>query len=163
MTLIEVLVAVAVSSVLMGVAISLLLGLKKWDRNLREQSLRNEQTIRLINSIRSDIRRAADVTQPSDQTLDIRLMDEAHVRYELTPEGCRRIAIVSGESGTRAELFAVRNARSWNVERRTDGRRPMIALTLNRAGQSADHVPAPIVVQVILGAETPPSLVTSIP
>jgi hypothetical protein len=152
MTLAEVMVTVAVSTILMGVVASLLFGLRKWDRSLREHSVQNEQLIRLAETIRADMREAVDVTMPSEDVLIVDAGDAGLSRYELSRQGCRRILATPGEANARIDLFAVGPAKSWGFERRV-GRLPMIELTMNRETLEGENRAAPLVVRAALGAD----------
>ena len=98
MTLVEVSVVAALSSILLGVVISFTVGLKQWDRRFREHGLHNEQAVRLSNCIRADIRQCDDVSLSAENVLVIAALDESQTRYELLPDGCRRVVKQSGDA-----------------------------------------------------------------
>jgi prepilin-type N-terminal cleavage/methylation domain-containing protein len=157
MTLIEVIVVVALTSILFGVAMSLLLGLRDWDRSMRRQSVQNEQLVRLGDALRTDIRQAADVSLQSDEAVVIRDYNQKQIRYELTPEGCRRIVTTPGDAQPLTDLFAVGPAMSWTLEPGAPGKRPLFAVTLHRASLDNEKRTAPLLVHAIVGADAPPT------
>ena len=156
MTLAEVMVVVALTSILFGVAISLLVGLRDWDRNMRRHSIQNEQLMRLGEVMRADIRQAAEVSLLSENAVVIRSSDEKQVRYELSPEGCRRIVTVSGATKPLTDLYAVGPATSWTLEPGAPGKRPLFAVTLHRTSPDNERRVAPLLVHAAVGADAPP-------
>ncbi len=154
MTLVEVMVVVALTSIMLGVVISLFVGLLRWNHTLRDRSVRSEQLTHLAEAMRTDIRQASDVSLAAEDVLQIALRGEGQARYELLPEGCRRIVEVPGAAGSRLEMFLIGPAAGWTMERGT-GRRPLVMLTLDRS--VADKVPAggapPLLVYGALGAD----------
>jgi prepilin-type N-terminal cleavage/methylation domain-containing protein len=154
MTLVEVMVAVTVMSIMLGVAISFLIGLKHWDRKVHQFGLRNEQLTRLAESIRTDIRHATDVSLPSGNALVILLPGNKETRYELTPEGCRRLGM-PGDARPLTDLFSVGPATSWTVERDAPGNRSMFVVTLNHTQTDSETQLAPLLVYAALGADLP--------
>jgi type II secretory pathway pseudopilin PulG len=153
MTLIEIMVAVAVMSLLAGVVISLLVGLRDWDRNMRRRGVQNEQMLRLGETMRADIRQAVEVTLPSSEALMIRAANDIVTRYELSPDGCRRIITSPGESKQAVDTFSVGPATSWGLAPGAPGRRPMFAVTLHRASPNNSEPRDPLVVHAAAGAD----------
>lgn len=157
MSLIEVMVVVALTSILCGVAMSLLIELRDWDRNMSRQSIQNEQLLRLSEVMRTDIRQAAEVSLSSEEAIVIRSPNEKQIRYELTPEGCRRIETTSGDSKSLSDLFAVGRATSWTLEPGAPGNRPLFAVTLYRTSPDNEKRTAPLLVHAAVGADAPPT------
>jgi hypothetical protein len=151
-TLAEVMVAVTVATVVMGIAMSLLMGLQKWDRNLREHSLRNQHLVRLAETIRGDIRQASEAMSPTTRLLTIRLADGHQASYQLSPDGCRRSSQLAGDT-EHTDLFAIGPSEAWSLEQRVGGRRPMYAVTINRTNADNTQGPAPLIVHAALGAD----------
>ena len=119
MTLVEVSVVAALSSILLGVVISFTVGLKQWDRRFREHGLHNEQAVRLSNCIRADIRQVRDVSLSAENVLVIAAPDESQTRYELLPDGCRQVVKQSGDAPEKqVESFNIGAAKSWRLEAR---------------------------------------------
>jgi prepilin-type N-terminal cleavage/methylation domain-containing protein len=131
-SLIEMLVVIALSSVLLGVVVSLMLGLKQWDRVSRTSSVRNEQLLRLAGVLRSDIRDGTDVLLSIDGPLVVMTASGEQLRYELLSDGCRRTVVAPGVAAPRTDLFAIGKATKWNLQRKPAGRRPLIAVTLEQ-------------------------------
>ena len=156
MTLIEVVVVVALASILCGVAMSLLIGLRDWDRNMRQQSIQNEQLMRLSEMMRTDIRLAAEVSLPSNDAIIIRDSNQKQIRYELTPEGCHRIVTLP-DAKPLADLFAVGRATTWTLEPGAPGNRPLFAVTLHRPSPDNEKRAAPLLVYAAVGADAPPA------
>jgi len=157
MTLIEVIVVVALTSILFGVAMSLLLGLRDWDRSMRRQSVQNKQLVRLGEALRTDIRQAADVSLPSDDAIVIRNSNQKQIRYEWTPDGCRRTVTTPGDAQALIELFAVGPAMSWKLEPGAPGKRLLFAATLHSTSPDNEKRAAPLLVHAIVGADAPPT------
>jgi prepilin-type N-terminal cleavage/methylation domain-containing protein len=156
MTLVEVMVSVAVTSVLAGIAISLLVGLRDWDRNMRRHSLHNEQMLRLAEQLRADIRQAVEVTLPSTEAIAIRSANEKLTRYELSPEGCRRVVTTPGQPASSTDVFAVGRTTSWGLAPGAPGRRSLFAVTLHRGIPNNNTQTPVLVVHAAAGADTAP-------
>jgi prepilin-type N-terminal cleavage/methylation domain-containing protein len=155
-SLIEVLVAVAISSLLMGVVVSLMLGLKQWDRVSRATSVRNEQLLRLAGTLRTDIRGGSDVLLSVEGPLVVMTASGEQLRYELGADGCRRTVIAPGGAGPRTDLFAIGKASNWIVERKAPGRRPLVAVTLESPAAkdgTAERRLLPFLVCAAVGAD----------
>jgi hypothetical protein len=157
MTLAEVMVTVALSTIVMGVVTSLLVGLRTRDRDLRDHAIQREHSLRLIETLRSDIRAGSDVTSANERMLRIRSDGNTQVQYELVAEGCRRIETTSDGSTSSSDLFSIGPAASWAIDGRDNGRRPMLAITLQRASSEPAKPASPLVVYAIEGADSPPT------
>jgi len=163
-SLIEMLVVIALSSLLLGIVISLMLSLKQWDRLSRTNSVRNEQLLRLAGVLRSDIRGGSDVLVSVEGPLVVMTASGEQLKYELGPDGCRRTVVAPGESGPRIDLFAIGKAAKWIIERKETGRRPLIAVTLEQVVQEGTRdVPKlmPFLVYAALGADVVERAVTA--
>src|SRR5262245_11808707 len=88
MTLVEVMVVSTLLAIVAGVAVTLLAAVKRWDVRLRDHGLQSEQTLRLAESIRGDVRLGTNVTLPKEDTLVVDLADGRRVSYEIQPDGC---------------------------------------------------------------------------
>jgi prepilin-type N-terminal cleavage/methylation domain-containing protein len=138
-SLIEVLVAVAISSLLMGIVVSLMLGLKQWDRVSRTNSVRSEQLLRLAGVLRTDIRAGRDVLVSVEGPLVVMTASGEQLRYELGADGCRRTVVAPGDAAPRTDLFAIGQAANWIVERKATSRRPLVAVTLANAAAEGER------------------------
>jgi type II secretory pathway pseudopilin PulG len=154
MTLVEVMVSVAVTSILAGVVLSLLVGLRDWDRSMRRRSVYNEQLARLGETLRTDIRRASEIALPMARAIVIRSTNEQEIRYELSADGCRRMVTIPGDPTPRTDVFAVGPTTSWTLEPGPSGRRPLFAVTLHRARPNDKGPVAPLVVYATTGTDT---------
>lgn len=157
MTLIEMLAVIVLSTLVLGVVVTLLAGLGRFDRSLREGWVRNAQVDRLSETLRADIRRAADVTLAADGTLVVTEPGgDVLTRYELVPEGCLRTIEVASQRES-IDLFTVGRAESWSLDVGPAGRRPMLVITLQRSddpeGRQASFMP--LFMCAALGADTP--------
>ena len=132
MSLVEVMVVVTLSSILLGVVISLAVSLQQWDRRFRDHGVRSDQTARLAEAIRADVRRATDVSLPAKEILSVAAHDQQEIRYELRPEGCRRTVQHAGGPPERSELFTIGPAESWQLERGTPGRHSAVVVSIER-------------------------------
>jgi prepilin-type N-terminal cleavage/methylation domain-containing protein len=155
MTLIEILVAVALSSLVMGVVISFAVALQRSDRNVRSFAVRGERRSELADALRTDIRRATEASLPSEKILAIKLALGGELQYELGDGGCRRVAPARGDSPTQREFFAVGPAETWTLEQAAPGRRPLVMVTMQYAPKDKDSEsrPAPLLVYAALGAD----------
>jgi hypothetical protein len=154
MVLVEVTVVLVLATLVLGVIISLLISLKQWDRNVHGHSIRLEQRMRLAESVRSDIRLAAEVSLPAENTLVIASADGRQTRYEADKDGCRRNAAAPAGAQPSVEYFAIGSADSWNVDRQESGKRPLIVATLDfTPPEKADLRPAPLIVYAGLGSD----------
>jgi hypothetical protein len=158
--LVEVMVVVTLTSIMMGVVISLMIGLQRWDQSFRDRAVQSEQLARLAESVRTDIRSGADVSLPATRILQTTGQGRGATRYELEAEGCRRIVELPENQATRSEFFAVGPVTSWKLERGPIGRRPLIIVTLDRFAPDNDTAPrlAPLLIYAALGADLPTAL-----
>jgi prepilin-type N-terminal cleavage/methylation domain-containing protein len=156
MTLAEIMVAVALSSILLGMVISLAVSLQQWDRRLRGNGVRSDNVAQLGEILRSDIRHATEVTMPEQEVIIVTSPDQAKVKYELKPDGCRRTMTPAGSAAESHELFAIGSGTSWQVERDTSGRRPAIAVTLSKSPEDDQaRNGSNMYVYAALGADNP--------
>lgn len=156
-TLVEVMVVVAVATMVMGVVISVMISLRQWDRRLREGNLHAEQTLRLAERMRSDIRRAIGVSARSKEVVTVEFADNSQARYELAPEGCLRTVTAAGGAESSRDLFSVGPATDWLVETGPTGKRGAIVVTLKRDEiEDAHNHFAPLLVFAALGADLRP-------
>jgi prepilin-type N-terminal cleavage/methylation domain-containing protein len=154
LSLVEVLVVVALSSLVLGVVISLLVGLRQWDRRFLGRAVECDRLIELADALRADIRRATEFGVPSERQLTITTSTGAETRYELGPRGCTRTAETADAVGRRTELYAVGRAAAWHVERDATGRRPLVKVTLDRIGSETETPRrVPLLVYGALGAD----------
>jgi hypothetical protein len=156
MTLIEVLVAVVLSSLVMGIVISFVVALQRSDRGARAFALRGERASELALALRSDLRQAAEASLSSAKTLAIKFAGGRAILYELADGGCQRVGGAPDQLSER-EFFAVGDAESWTLERDVTGRRPLIMVTMNFAKKDKEREsqPAPLLVYAALGADLP--------
>jgi hypothetical protein len=156
MSLAEVMVVTAMTTILFGVALSLLISLRDWDQGMRRESRQNEQSMRLSEALRSDIRRAVEVTAPSPEAIVIRLLSDARVRYELSDRGCRRIESMPGETAPRSDWFDIGDATAWSFTPAAPGRRPAFTIRLQQSEAPADKRLPMMLVHAAQGADTAP-------
>jgi len=152
MTMIEVAVVVTLTTILCGVAMSLLFGLREWDRDMWKGSVQNEQLVRLGEVMRTDLRKASEVLQPSDEVIALQLPAE-QIRYELLAEGCRRTVTHAGESQAAIELFAVGAGKSWTLKPGPSGKRPLFEVAFQRQSKDNETLAATLVVYAAVGAD----------
>jgi Prokaryotic N-terminal methylation motif len=157
MTLVEVSVSVALTALLIGVATSLLVGLKKWDYHFRDHSTQSDQLQRLSEMIRVDLRQATDVLQPSKKILAITGGNGDQIRYEITPDGCQRIENVPLSTPEKSDLFRIEPNSLWQINKDSSGRRPAIVVTLERSSQDDLHSTITrMLIRANLGADLAP-------
>jgi prepilin-type N-terminal cleavage/methylation domain-containing protein len=159
-TLIEMLVVVALSSLLLGVVLSLMMGLKQWDRLSRTSSTRNEQLLRLSTALRSDIRGGADVLVSIEGPLVVMNASGEQLRYEFGPEGCHRTVIAPGSANPpthhSADLFAIGAAAKWIVERKPAGKNPLVTIKIEPPSEKRESTAPrmlPFLVYAALGTD----------
>jgi type II secretory pathway pseudopilin PulG len=132
-TLVEVCVVMALSAVLLGMAVALLAGLLRWDYRFRDQGVRAEQLALLSETMRSDIRDATDVTLAAKETLVVTGADQRTTRYELTPAGCERTVKLGDDANLQRELFGIGTSVHWNLEAASGGATPTMFVMLERS------------------------------
>jgi hypothetical protein len=154
-TLLEVLVVVALSSLVMGVVVSFAIALQQSDRNVRSFFVRIERLSELAEALRTDIRRAADASLASEKKLAITLASGGEIQYELGESGCQRVVTTDDKTPATREFFAVGACESWTLEHGTPGRRPLVMVTMRYAetDKEAKSGPAPLLVYAALGAD----------
>jgi hypothetical protein len=163
MTLVEVAVVVAVSSIVMGVLVSLAIALFQRDRAIRSFAVESDRRSEMAELLRTDIRRATDVKLLSDNVLLVTLYNGTEVRYELAETNCKRTVSMPEGSKPRFDSFAVGKAVSWSLEPGPPGRRPLFIVTLNRATRTADASARPnplLLVYAALSADLPAAVAT---
>jgi prepilin-type N-terminal cleavage/methylation domain-containing protein len=131
-TLIEMLVVVTLSTILLGVVVSLLQGLLKRDQAARSGSQQIEQTFALAERIRDDVRRGVDVSLPAAQVLEIRLPGGRLSRYSLDSAGCRRTVMPVGAGKAYTDVYCAVHGDAWRIDRGDIGRWPLVSITLEQ-------------------------------
>jgi prepilin-type N-terminal cleavage/methylation domain-containing protein len=156
MTLVEVMVVVSLSSVLLGVVITVAVGLQQWDSRFREHAVHGDQLARLAEAIRSDIRQATDVSLPGKDVLAIAAANGIKISYEIRPEGCQRMTKRFDAASQPGELFTIGPVSHWKVEREAGGRRPAVVISLEAPGADEFKTgPTQMLVYATLGADLP--------
>jgi type II secretory pathway pseudopilin PulG len=153
-TLVEVMAVAALMSILFGVVASLAVSLRHWDRQVREHSVRANQLSSLAETIRTDIRRATRVSQIDKKVVAVTGPDKREIRYELQPDGCRRVVKTPGDSSQKVDTFAIGPAEAWKLETATTGRRPAYTITLERSDTNKSSNSAPFYVYAAIGSES---------
>ena len=153
-SLVEMLVVVALSSLVLGTVIALIVELLNWDRRFRGRDVENDRLIELAEVLRADIRRATDVRADAEGQLIVVSPVGRQTRYELEPRGCSRIVETTDAADGQRELFAIGPALQWNVTRNMSGRRPLVMVTLDRTDpESRAPRRVPLLVYGTLGAD----------
>lgn len=158
MTLVEVMVAVAVTSVLLSVVVALIAGLQQWDRRFRELNLHRDQLAQLIEIIRTDIRNAKDVVVSNPQVLEVEDASSGMIRFELTPKGCLRTKLTDRKTSSSRELFSIGGNLAWQLDRNNSGLRPLVAIAIQVPSNSGSNGDARKVlgeVYAVIGADRP--------
>ena len=153
-SLVEMMVVIALSAMVLGVVVSMMTGLRRWDRRFRARAVECDRLIALGDVIRADILTASDVGTPVNGQLVITSPAGESTRYELGRRGCTRTVEASEAVNRRTELFAIGPATAWNVSRDAAGRRPLVMVTLDRTEvdpQAPRRVP--LLVYGALGAD----------
>src|SRR4051812_39199835 len=127
MTLLEVMIAVTLASILLVAATGLLVRLQQWDHRVRQSSVRVDQSVRLKEAIRSDVQRATNVAVPSKNVLMVSGAEKHETRYTLDGDLCRREVIVVGATSM-VETFTIGPCNGWKVDAGAPGRRPAYAI-----------------------------------
>jgi type II secretory pathway pseudopilin PulG len=155
-SLVEMVVVVGLTSLLVGIVVSLMFGLREWDRLSRVNSTRNEQLLRLAGVLREDIRSGSEVRVSDDGPLVVLTASGEQSRYELRPEGCVRMVAKPGTEERAGDLFAVGVACRWIVKQETGGRRPLVEVSLEAKPEKASRDKSrllPFIVYAALGAD----------
>jgi type II secretory pathway pseudopilin PulG len=150
MSLVEVMVAVTLLTLIMGVVLSLFAGLRKRDRAFRQQSERARHALRLVDALRHDIRRGASVTQLAADSLLI-AADGREIKYTLTPNGCERL---SAGRGAARELFSIGAHGAWAFDQGPPGNKPLAIVRIKHSQANPDHAEHfPFLVCAAIGAD----------
>lgn len=157
MSLVEVMVAVTVTVLVLGVALSFAARLQQWDRRHRGHLPRNEQLSRLAETLRTDVRRAEDLALPTPQELVATTTGHGHIRYQLTAEGCRRTVEATDATPEAAELFAIGPTGTWELDRNTTGHLPLASISIKPTAEP-DAATGNLTLNVLaaIGADRPP-------
>jgi type II secretory pathway pseudopilin PulG len=157
-SLIEVMVAVTLLALIMGVVLALFVGLRKRDRAFREQDEQIRQSLRLVETLRRDIRQSTSVTLPAANSLLIASTSDREIKYTLTPDGCERQSSHHGGADMSRDLFAIGTGGTWTFEQGPPGRKPLaiVAVKLKKTSEEQpDGFPA--VVCAAIGADAQPA------
>jgi prepilin-type N-terminal cleavage/methylation domain-containing protein len=158
-TLIEILVVVALSSIVMSVVVAVLVALIQKDRQVRLFGVHSERQGDLAEMIRTDIRAADDVSLAAQTVLLIEAPDKRQTRYELTAGGCKRILSEPGLEKPRIDFYAIGPAIAWSLRQGPAGRRPLYIASLHRSTKNHKQSMAmPFFVYAALGADLPDAL-----
>ena len=157
MMLTEVSVAVALSTIVLGLVISVAVALKQMDRRMHNRGVERQRQLELAELIRTDVRVAADVVVPSDESLVVRSAKGRQTRYEIASDGIRRTIHLPDGKAIGNDLFSIYFAEAWEMERDDSGRRPLVMVTLKRQLADTSRVakPIPFVAYAALGADAP--------
>ena len=155
-SLVEMLIVIAISSLVVAIVVSLMISLQKFNRNSVANNAHSDQLLRLAETLRSDIRAGNDVRLTDEGPLLVTGSTGKEVRYELTADGCRRTATTPAGDETRTDLFTIGKATKWNLEQLAPGRQPLVAVTLSQPvnkNASEAHELLPFVVLAAVGAD----------
>jgi type II secretory pathway pseudopilin PulG len=131
MSLIEIMVATALMSILLGVAASLAVSLQQWDRRFRTTAVRLDDQARLAEVVRSDVRSADHVSVPKKGTFILASHNQRQIRYNFRPDGCER-TVASAKNATEShEEFTIGMNGSWQVETDATGRQPAVVVSFD--------------------------------
>jgi len=154
MSLIEVMVAATLSSILLGVVISLAVRLQQWDRQFRNSGVRSSNAERLTESLRSDIRNAKEVSLADKSNIALTTVDHQEIHYELLPDGCQR-TVKRAENATEShDSFIIGSSGSWHVERDASGRRSAIIASFEETPREGENTNPSLYVHAIVGANS---------
>jgi prepilin-type N-terminal cleavage/methylation domain-containing protein len=156
-SLLEMMVVMAVSALLLGVATSMMFSLRQSDRRTREAAVDGEQRFRLAETLRGDIRAGTDVLLSVDGPLFVMMPTGVQIRYSLAPTGCTRSVGAPAGAGSANDMFSIGGAGHWRVERLAEGRRPLVSVTFEPTGDAEAPRPAPLIVYAALGADVAPT------
>jgi hypothetical protein len=156
-------VVVALSTIIMGAVISLLVALMQRDQSIRLFAVQCQRQSELAEMLRADIRQAEDVSLPAETMLVVTAPDGGQTRYELAATGCRRIVTRPGEQRPGIVWFAIGPALSWVLEKGPPGQRPllMVTLTYSNAESGKGSARFPMLVYAALGGDLLNSVSTS--
>jgi prepilin-type N-terminal cleavage/methylation domain-containing protein len=153
-TLVEIMTVVALTSILLSVAIAFLIGLQRFDAKLRDGDVHADRLAELAELIRTDIRQAYSVSLPTNQSLLIATSTGRQIQYDLTPEGCRRTMDDAGGATSTTDLYRIDPAESWTLETGPPGRRTLHVVRLYAKNETGEQpVRTKLLVQAALGAD----------
>ena len=152
--LVEVSVAVALSSLVLGLLVSMLVVLTQMDRRMQYRAIERQRQLELAERLRTDLRLATDVTLRNDKTLIVHRPDERQARYDIVSAGIRRTTHSSDGKASESDIFAIQLAEAWQIERNQAGRHPLIMVTWRRsAAKKPQSRPIPFLVFAALGVD----------
>ena len=155
LSLVEMMVVITLSSMLVGIVVTFAVSLMQSDRRMRSATVASDQLAVLAATLRSDMRLARDVTlRDNAKQLVVTFPERRRAEYTCDSEGCQRKLLDADESPSRSDLFRVEAAVEWKIERLRPGRRPLLAIVLERASSRdpAAKLP-PLLVYAALGAD----------
>jgi prepilin-type N-terminal cleavage/methylation domain-containing protein len=155
-TLIEILVVVALASIVMSVVVAMFVVLIQKDRQVRLFGLHSERQGDLAEMIRTDIRAGEDVSLVAQTVLLVEAPDERETRYELTAGGCKRIVSEPAREKPRVDFYAIGPAVGWSLQQGPSGQRPLYIAYLHRSTKmEKQSTVVPFFVYAALGADLP--------
>jgi hypothetical protein len=157
MMLVEVSVAVALSTIVLGLVVTVAIALKQMDRRMQTRTVERQRQLELAELIRTDVRLAAEVVLPSEESLVVRSAEGRETRYEIASDGIRRTIQLPDGKTIGNDRFAIHFAEAWETQRDESGRRPLVMVTLRRQLADTSHAakPIPFVAYAALGADVP--------
>jgi len=155
LSLVEVLVVVALMSVLLATMTSIAVRLRQWDRQMRDNSVHSDQLTALAESLRSDATSGAELKLVSKDTLAIEGTDRRETRYTLRPDGCQR-EVKSADSKSRsANMFTIGRFETWKLEPGPTGRHSAYAISLAHSDSEQAIARVPLFVYAVLNGKQP--------
>jgi type II secretory pathway pseudopilin PulG len=155
-TLVELLVVTTLMTIVLAIVTTLAVRLRQWDRQVREHGQHINQLAALAEAIRADARHASKVVLPEKTTIAIGDSDGREIRYELRPDGCRRVAKAPGAASPEIEIFAIGSAEAWKLDSAEPGLHPAYLLSLERSEpEKANSRPTPFFVYATIGGDKP--------
>jgi hypothetical protein len=131
-TLVEVMVVMTLTSMVLAAATGLIVQLRRWDNRVRANVVVGDETSRLAEAIRADVRIATKVAKSSRTVMTIVGPNNDETRYMLENDLCRREVKKPGAQVASIETFTIGPAVGWGVEPEASGRRLAYAISLER-------------------------------
>lgn len=156
-TLVELVIAGALLSLLMGMVVSLLAALIHSRQSSNQRALERADAHRLTTVLRSDLREAILISQPRADVLAVILPTGQNVRYTLAGSQCIREASAMADAAGTSDRYRVGPASEWEIVRPAEGAGDTTTVSIVRPDVLETEMP-PLPIRVVaIGQNTSPA------
>lgn len=129
-TLMEMLVVIALTAVLLGSAVSMIVSLMAYRSGSNQRVLEISEQNRLTDVLRRDLRQAKSVSIDSESVLSIIDEQNEPVRYSLTGAACRRDCTQAEGTQRRFEQYQIGDYSAWEIVELSDGNESLLEVDI---------------------------------